>query len=353
MDADPNTVSTSLVTYDADHAVEQVKQVGHLVWLLRQTEFVEGRDYGVIPGTKKPSLWKPGAEKFSKGLGLAAEFETIDSVERWDSEDPFFHYRIRCSLRHIDSGKIVATGIGSCNSMEKKYRKQDTLSIVNTIDKIAQKRAFVGAVLIAANASDIFTQDIEDMPQFADKGGNGKKSTPGNGEQFTDDITHIETRLTDSGKRYYVLGGMILWTRQPLRELFSETDFHSFDVVLEDVGIHALPDPLRAAYRIEEYEGDMGEWTRRRRLLRLHRIKTGQTAEVRAAENNQQDTVTEDTIAGGAEHELVIFAAWDKLSSSDQDDFTKDEFWEAANDLLQKDPELSVDLLMEAARVVL
>jgi hypothetical protein len=33
----------------------------------------------------------------------------------------------------------------------------------NTIMKMAQKRAFVGAILIATGASEYFTQDIEDM----------------------------------------------------------------------------------------------------------------------------------------------------------------------------------------------
>jgi len=39
----------------------------------------------------------------------------------------------------------------------------DILGLKNTISKMAQKRAFVGAVLIATGASEFFTQDIEDM----------------------------------------------------------------------------------------------------------------------------------------------------------------------------------------------
>jgi hypothetical protein len=35
--------------------------------------------------------------------------------------------------------------------------------IVNTIDKMAQKRALVAATVIAVNASEFFTQDVEDM----------------------------------------------------------------------------------------------------------------------------------------------------------------------------------------------
>lgn len=40
---------------------------------------------------------------------------------------------------------------------------EDIHSQVNTIMKISQKRSYVGAVIIAANASEFFTQDVEDM----------------------------------------------------------------------------------------------------------------------------------------------------------------------------------------------
>ena len=116
-------------------------------------------------------------------------------------------------------GESIGEGLGSCNSWEKKYRyrkaervcpecgksaiikgKQeygggyvcfgkkggcgakfkdgdpsiegqevgqvknpDPSEQVNTIDKMAQKRAFVAAVLISTNASDYFTQDMEDF----------------------------------------------------------------------------------------------------------------------------------------------------------------------------------------------
>jgi hypothetical protein len=39
----------------------------------------------------------------------------------------------------------------------------DIPDLVNTIQKMAQKRAIVGSVLIATNASGFFTQDVEDM----------------------------------------------------------------------------------------------------------------------------------------------------------------------------------------------
>lgn len=177
-------------------------------------------DYGVIPGTTKPTLLKPGAERLCSAFHLDAYFDTVTAIEDFDK--PLFFYRIRCHLFHVETRLEVATGIGSCNSMESKYRwrdqkrvcphcgkdaitkgkaeygggwicferkggckakfkdgdpaieeqavgqvaNDDIYSIVNTIDKMAQKRALIAAVLIGANASEFFTQDLEDMPGF-------------------------------------------------------------------------------------------------------------------------------------------------------------------------------------------
>lgn len=154
------------------------------------------KDYGVIPGTgTKPTLLKPGAEKLCALFGMSPEFELIDSVK--DFEKGLFYFQYRCALTR--GGHTIASGIGSCNSKEKKYRYRyvyenkateeekasavsvetksgkygpykvykientETFDIVNTIDKMAQKRALVAAVLIGANASEFFTQDIEDL----------------------------------------------------------------------------------------------------------------------------------------------------------------------------------------------
>jgi len=53
----------------------------------------------------------------------------------------------------------------------------NVFDVVNTIDKMAQKRALVAAVLVATNASEFFTQDLED---FDSEGGNALtgKATP-------------------------------------------------------------------------------------------------------------------------------------------------------------------------------
>lgn len=136
-------------------SIQKIKQFQALV----QSQFTQNHDFGVIPGTGKPTLLKPGAEKLIMLLGLTTEFEIIES-ER-DFDEGFFQYQVRCTL--LKSGISVTQGFGSCNTMEKKYLKQDPYTMDNTVLKMAKKRALVDAALLVGSLSDVFTQDIEDM----------------------------------------------------------------------------------------------------------------------------------------------------------------------------------------------
>lgn len=183
---------------------------------------VNGTDYGVVPGTgTKPTLLKPGAEKLVTFFGLTPVPVPVETVEDWTGEnhggEPFFYYRYKMELWR--TGSLVAAAEGSCNSWETKYRYRrgertcpkcgqatiikgkaeygggwvclakkggcgakykdgdkaiegqdvgrvlnpDTADLVNTIQKMAQKRALVAAVLIGVNASEFYTQDVEDV----------------------------------------------------------------------------------------------------------------------------------------------------------------------------------------------
>ena len=118
-------------------------------------------DYGIIPGCKKPSLYKSGAEKLCDIYGLSKHVEIINRIEDWDKK--VFHYEVKAVLVNKKTGLIEAEGIGSCNNREAKYAKQDAYNIINTIVKMAKKRAIIDAVLSATRSSALFTQDIEDF----------------------------------------------------------------------------------------------------------------------------------------------------------------------------------------------
>jgi hypothetical protein len=178
-------------------------------------------DYGTIPGTEKLTLLKPGAEKLTTFFGLSTRFQVIERIEDWTGAahdgEPFFYYLYRCQLYRGDL--LVAEADASCNSRETKYRYRESQRLcpscsqaaiikgreeygggwicfkkkggcgakfnngdasiesqqtgrifnpdiadqVNTIQKMSQKRALVAATLLAVNASEFFTQDVEDM----------------------------------------------------------------------------------------------------------------------------------------------------------------------------------------------
>lgn len=131
-------------------------------------------DYAVIPGTKKKSLLKPGAEKLMKLFGLGVKY--VQGEKEFDRYENFAMYSYTAIVYHLRSGTEIATCEGTANSGEKKnkekasyiegvYAGQETVQvcdIVNSLKKMAQKRAMVGAVILATGASDYFSQDLED-----------------------------------------------------------------------------------------------------------------------------------------------------------------------------------------------
>lgn len=126
---------------------------------LVQNQLKQNHDYGIIPGTPKPTLLKPGAEKILMLMGLRSEFEIVDSTR--DFEKGFFQYQVKCKLYRGDT--LITEGLGAANTKERKYLKQDPYTIDNTVLKIAKKRALVDAVLLVASLSEVFTQDLEDI----------------------------------------------------------------------------------------------------------------------------------------------------------------------------------------------
>jgi len=81
-------------------------------------------DYGTIPNTPKPTLYKAGAERLCTYFGMTPTFSVVEKVEDWDGRDhggePFFYYWYRCHVRRGEH--LLAEADGSCNSQESKYR---------------------------------------------------------------------------------------------------------------------------------------------------------------------------------------------------------------------------------------
>ncbi len=220
--------------------VEQVK----LVQQVMRDVMKDGEHYGVIPGCgDKPALLKPGAEKLSFTFRLAPEYQVTKS----ERENGHREYEVICTLRNV-SGRSVGQGVGTCTTLENKYRyrggvkestgkavpheywalrksdpaaaleliggkgftvtKEDNIwqiavqgekqehdnpaDFYNTVLKMAKKRAHVDAVLTATATSDIFTQDVEEMRGGEENGGKTEKQVAGT--EVTSTSSRVEMR---------------------------------------------------------------------------------------------------------------------------------------------------------------
>ena len=76
------------------------------------TQLKKGVDYGDIPGTDKPSLLKPGAEKIAQAYGCSPISEV--TLREQNPDTGYLYIEVLVRLVNIQSGAVVATGIGAC-----------------------------------------------------------------------------------------------------------------------------------------------------------------------------------------------------------------------------------------------
>lgn len=202
-------------TVKAAELVERLSVIREAMTTAMQSDI----DYGVIPGTDKPTLYKPGAEK----LGVLFQLDVqLVNEKRWGPED---HLTVisHATVYHFPTGARLGYGEGVCSTRERKYgkRKQERVcpacgaaavikgkqefgggwlcwkkrdgcgakyadgdpqiadqpvgdvenpdlpDMWNTVTKMAEKRARVDAVLAVTGASALFTQDAEDIAPVA------------------------------------------------------------------------------------------------------------------------------------------------------------------------------------------
>lgn len=145
--------------------------------------------FGIIPGTDKPTLYKPGAEVLCMAFRIACTYE----VEDLSSADAV-RYRVTCTGTHQTTGTVLGAGMGEASSCEEKYKwrkayqdefdttpvnmrrvkkgkyttmqvRTEQADLANTVLKMANKRAHMAMVLSVTAASDCFAQDLEDMDE--------------------------------------------------------------------------------------------------------------------------------------------------------------------------------------------
>jgi hypothetical protein len=209
----PQTTGAELAPMSVQNLMIQVQTIQEVMRNVMQ----EGQHFGKVPGCgEKPSLLKPGAEKLAFVFRLNPEF----AISQEDLPGGHRTYTVTCTMKQIGSGHTLGQGVGVCSTLEAKYRfrtgpKQSTGKPVpkgywdlrksdptkaqeliggkgfstakdangvweiviqgekvehdnpadhyNTVLKMAKKRAQVDATLTCTAASDIFTQDLEDI----------------------------------------------------------------------------------------------------------------------------------------------------------------------------------------------
>lgn len=158
---DKTTIKSEDVVPAFAVTLEEAKERVKMLQAFVRDMMIPGQDYGLIPGCQKPSLYKSGAEKLCDIYGFSKIVMVTNRVEDW--EKPFLHYEVKVRLINKRTEQVESEGIGNANSREKKFLKQDTYTLSNTILKMAKKRAFIDAVLSATRTSNYFTQDLEDL----------------------------------------------------------------------------------------------------------------------------------------------------------------------------------------------
>ena len=158
-------MSETLMIYEAGQTLSRPKGENYVVtapFTGVQTTLKRNTDFGVIPGTKQPSLFKAGAQKIANAFGLLQHYTIESSIE--NIEVPVFFYRVRCDLVKVmaDGSEIIFTsGHGSANTMEKRNGRNSPWDAANATLKMAEKRSLTAAVIAIAGLADQFTMDME------------------------------------------------------------------------------------------------------------------------------------------------------------------------------------------------
>ena len=115
----------------------------------------EGTDYGTIPGTEKPTLYKAGAELLLIAAGLSFDQQRIDDFDSRQHNGVTY----RCTVMRGERAVAVCEGYAGYD--ESNFKRGRTSW--NTIVKMSQKRALVGAALNAVAGSGLFIADLDDV----------------------------------------------------------------------------------------------------------------------------------------------------------------------------------------------
>lgn len=175
----------------------EIRAQVNLIQEVMQAVMKDGTHFGTIPGTQKPTLYKAGSEKILSTFRIAIE-PVVEDLSTADEA----RFRVQARATSQATGVFLGSGIGEASSSEEKYKWRSAVcdqewdetpedrrrnvwkrgsgnrpnyqikqvrtnhaDVANTIMKMAKKRAQIDATLTVTAASDVFAQDIEDLPE--------------------------------------------------------------------------------------------------------------------------------------------------------------------------------------------
>ena len=98
--------------------ISELKEQVNLIQQVMREVMVKNEHYGVIPGCgDKPALLKPGAEKLIFTFRLVPD--PIEDIIELPGEHREYRYKIKL---YTKNGIYLGAGVGSCSTMESKYR---------------------------------------------------------------------------------------------------------------------------------------------------------------------------------------------------------------------------------------
>lgn len=117
-DSKTNRALTTLPQNAQELTVNQLKNQVTKIQQVMRSVMKEEVHYGRVPGVPQKFLFKAGAEKLCMTFRLIPHY-TIDKTVH---EKGHITYDITCTLKHGPSDAVVGEGVGSCSTLEKKYR---------------------------------------------------------------------------------------------------------------------------------------------------------------------------------------------------------------------------------------
>jgi hypothetical protein len=265
----------------APRSVSDILTDGKLIEDVLEQVMIEDVHYGIIPGTNKPGLYKPGSEKILSLFKIA-----VDPIVEDLSTADCARYRVTCRGVLMGDGQhFIGAGIGECSSDEEKYRwrravcdqefdetpenrrravwksfwdkqagrkvptkikqvRTEPADQANTVLKMAKKRAQVDMTLTATAASDMFEQGEDNFTPGSGEddgekqqrrrpssrsGGTGASGAHGNGAISAPQIARLYAKARESG---WTEEQVKVWVRDTMKCEVGEIQKGTYDGIV-------------------------------------------------------------------------------------------------------------------------